>query len=407
MVLAATRTAVAQTYGAIIFPPGSSAGEQYAAKVDIVPRCHSGGLMCAERLGGRDARTPSTLGSFDKEIVNAHKEVAVGALLRNTALVVGRDAAVALVEPNAARRGPHCDYADSGVQIVGHEQMLAMRQTQMQQQMQMQIQMQMQMQMQSQNQMQAFSYARRGGGALGEPLMIPLEETSVRASGPGLRADASAFQPGITGLATTVGESEKCKNGTGDGEALRGNEGCWEPGFFASRSHVPRQARTLSTSLQVLCREDPDCLFVVRRINKLGFKACHFLKRHFAAQGTVIRVLAAHSTVRQNGDAQGPGRRRPSSLGFVQMASAQAVQKILALGTEHTVDGCIIVVQKFERQDDSELLEDEASSETSHGGMDSESCKGHRFLSEATASTASGSSLRERQISSESGESDA
>lgn len=172
-------------------------------------------------------------------------------------------------------------------------------------------------------------------------------------------------------------------------------------------THPPRQARTLSTSLQVLCHEDPDCLFVVRRINKLGFHACRSLKRHFAAQGSVVRVLSAHSTVRQHGDTQGLVRRRPSSLGFVQMASAKAVQKILAFGTEHIVDGCAIIVQRFERQHGDALLEDEASLEASPDSPDTERCKGHRFFSETTASTASGSSPRERPMLSESGESDA
>lgn len=111
-----------------------------------------------------------------------------------------------------------------------------------------------------------------------------------------------------------------------------------------------RQVQTLSTSLQILSNEDPDCLFIVRRINKLGFKAARTLKRHFTAYGSVVRVLAAHSTVRQHGDPQCHARRRPSSLGFVQMANADAVCKILALGDEQDIDGALIRVQRFRRQ---------------------------------------------------------
>lgn len=110
------------------------------------------------------------------------------------------------------------------------------------------------------------------------------------------------------------------------------------------------KVQTLSTSLQLLSSEDPDCLFIVRRINKLGFKAARKLKQHFSTYGSVVRVLVAHSTVRQHGDPQSHARRRPSSLGFVHMASAEAVRQVLAVGLEQEVDGSLIRVQRFERQ---------------------------------------------------------
>mmetsp|Transcript_4823 Transcript_4823/g.12121 ORF Transcript_4823/g.12121 Transcript_4823/m.12121 type:complete len:432 (-) Transcript_4823:266-1561(-) len=132
-----------------------------------------------------------------------------------------------------------------------------------------------------------------------------------------------------------------------------------------------KQVQTLSTSLQVLANEDPDCLFIVRRINKLGFKACRKLKQHFSKYGSVARVLVAHSTVRQHHDVFANTRRRPSSLGFVHMTSASAVCAILASGPEQEVDGSFIRVQQFERHPDEEVIaegvegeEAEASDET-------------------------------------------
>lgn len=110
--------------------------------------------------------------------------------------------------------------------------------------------------------------------------------------------------------------------------------------------HGGQKCDTLSTSLQLLANEDAECLLIVRRINKLGFKASGKLKQHFSSYGTVVRVLVAHSTVKQQGEA----RRRPSCLGFVHMASAGAVGQILALGSEQEVDGASIRVQRFERQ---------------------------------------------------------
>merc|ERR1712232_1019756 len=125
------------------------------------------------------------------------------------------------------------------------------------------------------------------------------------------------------------------------------------------------KAQTLSTSLQMLADEDPDCLLIVRRINKLGFKGARILKRHFSEYGAIVRVLVAHSTVRQHSDMQCQTRRRPSSLGFLQMVSAESVQKILAEGTEHAVEGTVIRVQRFERkQAEAELAPDKTSEDS-------------------------------------------
>jgi len=129
---------------------------------------------------------------------------------------------------------------------------------------------------------------------------------------------------------------------------------------------VPQQgahgpAQTLSSSLQLLAAEDPDCLFVVRRINRLGFQAPRRLKRHFSGCGPVSQVLLAHSTLHESGEQTLCPRRRPSSLGFVHMATPEGARRALALGGEQVVDGCVIVVQRFERQqkDDSEEDEDD------------------------------------------------
>jgi len=114
-----------------------------------------------------------------------------------------------------------------------------------------------------------------------------------------------------------------------------------------SEQKSARPVQTLSTSLQLLSADNPDCLFIVRRISKLGFKATRTLKRHFATYGQVVRVLVAHSTVRHNG--QSHQRQRPSSLGFVQMGTPEAVKNILAAGFEQDIEGASIHVQKFER----------------------------------------------------------
>lgn len=128
----------------------------------------------------------------------------------------------------------------------------------------------------------------------------------------------------------------------------------------SSRGGAQKQVQTLSTSLQMLSREDADVLLIVRRINKLGFKAGRRLKQHFSQYGTVIRVLVAHSTCRPS-DSGSQARKRPSSLGFIHMAKPQDVAKILSMGSEHEVEGVCIRVQRFERQHEQAVLSEAAA----------------------------------------------
>jgi len=125
-------------------------------------------------------------------------------------------------------------------------------------------------------------------------------------------------------------------------------------GEAKNAQHVPsvpagRQTHTLSASLQILASVDPACLLIVRRINKLGFKAPRKLKQHFSTYGAVVRVLVAHSTVKQQGDPASRTRRRPSSLGFVHMALPSAIAEILKRGENQDIAGSVIRVQGFER----------------------------------------------------------
>ena len=132
----------------------------------------------------------------------------------------------------------------------------------------------------------------------------------------------------------TILEQNQCQQeqpGLGPaGEAMKAQ---LRPQHFLA-APAGRQAHTLSASLQTLASVDPKCLLIVRRIHKLGFKASRKLKQHFSIYGAVIRVLVAHSTVKQRGDPTSCTRRRPSSLGFVHMAQPSAVADILKRG-EH------------------------------------------------------------------------
>jgi len=160
------------------------------------------------------------------------------------------------------------------------------------------------------------------------------------------------------------------------------------PSQYGVDRPAAKGAQTLSSSLQVLSNEDPDCLFIVRRINKLGFKASRILKQSFSAYGQVVRVLVAHSTVRQQDERSLQAvRRRPSSLGFVQMASAEAARQVLAQGCEQEVNGSLILVQKFEHKvvdAEKEKDDDECNDEVVTPGS---GCEWQRWVSSSSGAS--------------------
>mmetsp|Transcript_72267 Transcript_72267/g.228376 ORF Transcript_72267/g.228376 Transcript_72267/m.228376 type:complete len:377 (-) Transcript_72267:159-1289(-) len=192
----------------------------------------------------------------------------------------------------------------------------------------------------------------------GEPAEVaPVSPLAAPAAPP-------STQPLVVPTAVAATAQEPAK-----GPSARAPKACPKAGKTSERAGEKpsnRPPQTLSSSLQLLSHENPDCLFIVRHINKLGFKASRTLKRHYSAYGAVVRVLVAHSTVRQHGSPDCHARRRPSSLGFLQMATPEAVKAILAAGPEQEVDGAMIRIQKFERQqtqtiNEEEQVEDHAS----------------------------------------------
>mmetsp|Transcript_11686 Transcript_11686/g.31457 ORF Transcript_11686/g.31457 Transcript_11686/m.31457 type:complete len:385 (-) Transcript_11686:123-1277(-) len=157
-----------------------------------------------------------------------------------------------------------------------------------------------------------------------------------------------------------------------------------------------RGTQTLSTSLHLLSSEDPEGIFIVRRINKLGFKAIRTLKGYFSTYGPVKNVLLAHSTVRQYAGQASQARRRPSSLGFVQMFTADAVRRVLECGSEQEIGGFTIRVQRFQRQQSPEAFGEEEQCDIGSGGQ------WVRNVSETSTAAGSSSCSRAKATSSDS-----
>jgi hypothetical protein len=127
-----------------------------------------------------------------------------------------------------------------------------------------------------------------------------------------------------------------------------------EETVFSEESHAnggkvigSRPEQTLSMHLTELQAEDPACIFIARRISRMGFRSQQALFRHFSKFGKVKRVLVANSKVKPFRNYQAEPRIRPGSLGFVVMQSANSLPKIFNAGREQTICGCPVVIEPF------------------------------------------------------------
>lgn len=134
------------------------------------------------------------------------------------------------------------------------------------------------------------------------------------------------------------------------------------PSTAAVVAKKPEQERgwngTLRTHLSTLQNEDPMCVLIVRRINRLGFDSDEALKEYFKELGGVRHVLVAHSRVKPN--AKRPvARVRPAGIGFVVMGSQEETNEILAM-QEHVIRNVSVQVHRYETRfplDEEEVFE--------------------------------------------------
>jgi len=233
-----------------------------------------------------------------------------------------------------------------------HMQVLQMRQAQKSQQQQQQQQKQFQ----------------RGGG------MHAMEPSGFQARMPGGGAASgrhhamSNSQAGDK-LSVTMPNEDTFLLGHNMADFLRSNSSSTGPG-------------TMKAQLQALSFEDPGCVFIVRRINKLGFASSGQLQNHFAKYGEVKSVHVSHSRVkslRPQADRRTPSvqwRLRAAALGFVVMQSRDAIQRILEDGPEHEVQTVMVRVHPFHRRC---ISENEPEAEGEPQGMEMGMLPDHFF----------------------------
>mmetsp|Transcript_97567 Transcript_97567/g.271435 ORF Transcript_97567/g.271435 Transcript_97567/m.271435 type:complete len:469 (+) Transcript_97567:114-1520(+) len=130
---------------------------------------------------------------------------------------------------------------------------------------------------------------------------------------------------------------------------------------------------TMKAHLQALRTEDPETVFVARRIHKLGFGSADLLLGYFSRYGEVKAVHVSYSQVKSSRSTTSC-RMRAASLGFVVMASAEATARVLADGPEYRVCGVPIRVHTF-HQHCCQLADEEPCSSGRRGDAEAGAAK--------------------------------
>lgn len=100
----------------------------------------------------------------------------------------------------------------------------------------------------------------------------------------------------------------------------------------------------LASVLEALSDCDEQCVFSVRKINKLGFKSHSALKKYFGQFGQVAAIFFLPYRYKPDTSSV-----RPSSMAFVRMSTRRAVHSIFAAGPVHYIHGWPVTVQVFNR----------------------------------------------------------
>jgi len=170
----------------------------------------------------------------------------------------------------------------------------------------------------------------------------------------------SALQGGTSGVAALKKETEKKSEAKSTWESWTAADidACPEfvpppPGLAEgnwSTNVEDASTGSLRQDLEILRNAQPETVFIVRKIKKLGFESPHLLKQHFGQYGPVKEILVAHSHVKPT--PQRPnGRVRPAALGFVVMASPKGVKNAFEAGSMQDINGHLIELKNFESFD--------------------------------------------------------
>ncbi|KAF4657168.1 hypothetical protein FOL47_008563 [Perkinsus chesapeaki] len=122
------------------------------------------------------------------------------------------------------------------------------------------------------------------------------------------------------------------------------------------KSGAPGSVPSLKDVVAEVYNEQPGCVITLRKIQKLGYKASHIIKQHFAKKYgvRVVRLRLVHSRSKGCVERPGqPGPLRPANMGFLVLDKPASVEKILngvsSKGGIEVINGVDITVLRFVR----------------------------------------------------------
>jgi len=117
---------------------------------------------------------------------------------------------------------------------------------------------------------------------------------------------------------------------------------------------------SMKANLRKMQLIDADRIFIVKKINKLGYGSAQLLESHFGRFGDVSEVFVTHRVNMKRNDTEDSHARpyvKPSGIGFVAMDKAEDVAAIFEKGMQQTVYGVTITLSIFRQSRATEELE--------------------------------------------------
>jgi hypothetical protein len=118
----------------------------------------------------------------------------------------------------------------------------------------------------------------------------------------------------------------------------------------------------IATHMKDLEDEDPDCILMIRHVQRLGFDSAEILRVHYNRYGTVVKVLLSNRH-----EKQASARLRPSGIALVLMQNPEDVANVLKVGEVQTIHGVEVHLRVFKRKD--ELIHEHECAETASEGQ--------------------------------------
>jgi hypothetical protein len=106
----------------------------------------------------------------------------------------------------------------------------------------------------------------------------------------------------------------------------------------------------IATHLKDLEDENPDCIIIVRHVQRLGFDSAEILRDHFKRYGPVLKVLLSNRHEKPASMSTHCFRLRPSGIALVLMQNPEDVANVLKEGEIQTIHSAEIHIRSFKKK---------------------------------------------------------